>query len=418
MAFSLQTITFNHDLNSASTSALNVRRNKDFEIAIPEYNAASPVPAEFSAAAYAIAETSGQNVVIRATFQAGVLDVGPFEVKAIGGGVLGAIDPAPVVIAPGGTVSVDLQLSHRTFNAVGVHNITWQWLYREGGGAWQNLVSTTHRIYILLAVPGGAWSQAAASKSNPWTELLDESCATASGTRSDKDAVKALTKRVNGAYQLRYDIVSGAPRYATSGVAPSFNLTNWINYVIKGAAPAMPVFCGGGADQYPDFKIVNCYDCAAALALMSQSIGAVSAYYFHGPFGYLNYIVAIGRGKCNNPFFGCGGGADAALGPDDPRSGFGNHAYTKLGGTRNYDACMREWLAPGVAAILVLLWLLLLIITFGALNMTSLLDRAGGWLVDLDQNTYNARTIDTSTPWEASAAGGAPVVQTLSIITA
>ena len=37
MPFSLKTITFNHDLSAATTSALNIRKNKDFETALPEY---------------------------------------------------------------------------------------------------------------------------------------------------------------------------------------------------------------------------------------------------------------------------------------------------------------------------------------------------------------------------------------------
>lgn len=59
MALQLKTITFNHDPLSASTSALNIRRNKDFEVAVPEYDAAIPrTPAE-SCAAYAKLETTG-----------------------------------------------------------------------------------------------------------------------------------------------------------------------------------------------------------------------------------------------------------------------------------------------------------------------------------------------------------------------
>ena len=41
MSFSLKTIRFNHDLSGATTSALNIRRNKDFETALPEYDTAN-----------------------------------------------------------------------------------------------------------------------------------------------------------------------------------------------------------------------------------------------------------------------------------------------------------------------------------------------------------------------------------------
>ena len=42
MALALKTITFNHDPFSASNSALNIRRNKDFDVPVPEYDAAIP----------------------------------------------------------------------------------------------------------------------------------------------------------------------------------------------------------------------------------------------------------------------------------------------------------------------------------------------------------------------------------------
>jgi hypothetical protein len=212
---------------------------------------------------------------------------------------------------------------------------------------------------------------------------------------------------------LRYDIQTGAPRYGFAQTGSSFQLTNWINYVLNGNAPAMPIFCNGTAEQYKNFWIVNCYDCAASAALMAKLVGADSDYYFHQPFGFLNYVEAIGRGKCNNPFYGCQGGTPA-LGPDDQRTGFGNHAYQKLSGTKNYDACMREWLSPLAKFWLILLWLIILIFTLGMVNAQNLLLRAGGWLIDLTQAEYNARTVDTSQPFEAAAAsGGAQTLQTL-----
>jgi hypothetical protein len=102
------------------------------------------------------------------------------------------------------------------------------------------------------------------------------------------------------------------------------------------------------------------------------------------------------------------------VGPDDPRSTFANHAYQKLNGTKNYDACMREWLSPLAKWLLILLWLIILIITFGTVNAKNLRLRAGGWLIDLSQADYNTRTIDTSQEFEAAAAsGGTQQLETL-----
>ena len=151
---------------------------------------------------------------------------------------------------------------------------------------------------------------------------------------------------------------------------------------------------------------------------MGKSVGARLDYFFHGPFGYLQIVVPIGRGKCNNPFYGCWSN-DPVRGADDAtRTRFGNHAYTKLGGQNNYDACMKRWLSWIEELILTivyfLVWLILLILTLGLVNRFDLLERAHGWLVNLTQGEYNAATIDVSTPPEAAtAAGGAPVLSTL-----
>lgn len=415
MALALKTITFNHDLFSATTSAMNIRRNKDFEVLMPEYDAAVPrTPAE-SCAAYAKQETMAQQVFVRVELASTGGGNPHFEIRAQGGGLLGALDLQAVDFTGGATTkTVDFPLSHRDFSRIAQQDVTWQWQFRQQGNPnWQPLVNTSHRIYVLLKVPSAPWTQGIADKRNPWTELLDVCCPIAAGNQNAAEATESITKKVHQGYSLRYDIVSGAPRYGFVLTGNSFQLTNWINYVLNGNAPATPIFCNGSAEQYKDYWIVNCYDCAASSALMARVLGADSDYYFHQPFGYLNYVEPIGRGKCNNPFYGCLGN-NPAVGPDDQRTAFGNHAYQKLNASQNYDACMREWLSPLAKLILILIWLIIFIITLGTVNLKSLLNRAGGWLVDLTQTDYNSRTIDISQGFEANAAaGGTQTLQTL-----
>ena len=414
MALQLKTITFNHDPLSASNSALNIRRNKDFEVPIPEYDAAIPRTPVESCAAYAKLETTGQNVIIRARLQIPSPTNVTYEVKASGGDVLGHLDPVQVVFSGGITdQTVDAPLSHRNFKQVGRTDIVWFWRYRrKGTRKWHFLAKTSHRIYVVLAVPPAPWTQVFADKRNPWTDLLDECCVIAAGSEDAPSAAEKTTKDIHLNHSLRYDIVEGADRYGFAVTGDSFDLTNWIDYVLRGNAPANPVFCGGSPEQYKDFWIVNCYDCAASNALMSKVVGAGLDYYFHQPFGYLNYVLPIGRGKCNNPFYGCFGN-NPAVGPDDPRTSFGNHAYPKLNGNNNYDACMRVWVPAWLSLLLFLIWLIVLIITLGFVNLKGLLNASGGWLIDLTQPDYVSKTIDVSQPFEAAAAGGTPVLQTL-----
>jgi len=419
MPFSLKTITFNHDLTSATTSALNIRKNKDFETALPEYDSAIARTPQEQCAAYAIASTRNQAAFVRCTFELSPAGTSSFEVKATDGGVLGALDTRTVSFSSTTTATVDFPLAHRNFFAVGRHDVTWHWWMRaRGAKAWQRLVATSHRIYLILDIPTAPWTQTYGDKRNPWTDLLDHACSIADGQANEIDSAISLVKAIYSNYSLRYDIVSGAPRYGFGGTSGSFNLTNWIGYVLQGAPPASPTFCQGSGEAYNDNWIVNCYDAAASLALTGKVVGVRLDYYFHGPFGYLNFVRPIGRGKCNNPFYGCWSN-DPVRGADDTtRTGFGNHAYTKLAGQNNFDACMKRWLSWIEQLILTIIyfiiWLILLIISFGQVNRSDLLDRAQGWLVNMAQSDYNAATIDTSTPAEAAAAaGGSPVLCTL-----
>ena len=399
MALELSSIRFNHDPAGAATSALNIRRNKDFEVQFPEYDAS--LARQDSRAAYSIADTAHQSVVIRLEFTDNA--AASYDVRATGGGVLGQIDPFSVTLSAAGTVTVDVTLDKRSFAAVTREDVTWSWSFRNSGtSAWTPLVTTQHRIYLLLAAPGAPWTQTYADKRNPWTDLLDVVCNLASGAKSADAATAAVVKQVNQSYSLRYDIFWGAPSYGFHQTTGSFQLTEWIEYVLGGQPPATPLWCSGQPEEYRKRLIVNCYDCAAAVTIMSTVLGAPVVHQYHSPFGKLRYIAAIGRGKSNNPFPGCSGTPTEVSTCN--RTGFGNHAYARLAGL-NFDACMREWLSPITRFILILIWLIILIVTFGMVNRRDLLDRAGGWLIRLSQATYDSRTIDAA----CSPSTGSPI---------
>ena len=63
---------------------------------------------------------------------------------------------------------------------------------------------------------------------------------------------------------------------STSGhTLVTFNLTEWITYVLDGNLPSNVTFCPNNPEEvYNDYLIVNCYDCAAALSVMSKVVGA------------------------------------------------------------------------------------------------------------------------------------------------
>src|SRR5262245_32782725 len=114
MSLTLVSITFNHDQQSSARSALNLRLNKDFEVLLPEWPLPpGSLPAE-RPAAYAIEDTYRQDVIVKFAVSSTV--AGNFEMRATGGGVLGAIAPIPLNVAAGATVVVDARLSQRRFD--------------------------------------------------------------------------------------------------------------------------------------------------------------------------------------------------------------------------------------------------------------------------------------------------------------
>src|SRR5260370_27380479 len=166
MALQLSTITCNHDPAAPATSTLNNRKNKDFEVPIPEYDSSIPRTPPQSCAAYAKHETSGQTVVIRAHFQIPAAVNITYEVKASGGGMLGHLDAVQVVFSGGiADQVVDIPLPHRNFQKIQRADITWLSRYRKQGASNRHpLAPTPHPIYLILPLPPPPCTQVFADK--------------------------------------------------------------------------------------------------------------------------------------------------------------------------------------------------------------------------------------------------------------
>jgi hypothetical protein len=401
-------IKFNFDPAAHSADALNIRRDRTHEVAVPEWDESKFLPAQ-SRAAYALAPTRNRTVFIQCRFEiTPALPAQTGTVRARGGGILGAIAPFTVQFVNGVSNDtshtgdpeyVQIPLRRRRFNAITRSDIRWDWSYQcPKSRLWQEMEQPTrHRIYVVLDVPPAPWSQTTA-QIYPWTSALDYAIVDAStNSISDRNEAAALiVKRVNGE-PLQYDIWSGRPFYWSGGI---FDIDAWLGGFTEGS-------------------IVNCYDCAAAITTFSNVVGCQLTYQFHNSFGYLNPVFPIGRSLCNNPFYGSTPPPhDVPLvGVDDAgRTAFGNHAYGKQTGN-NYDACMRASLGCLAALGYFLLAVLVLIFTLGlaASLARRLLMKAAGWLIDMTQSEYNGIVVDTSTPAEATLNGGTPVTEPLSI---
>jgi hypothetical protein len=85
---------------------------------------------------------------------------------------------------------------------------------------------------------------------------------------------------------------------------------------------------------------INCYDMAALLQYVLKFNNYSDAKFaYMEPFGYLKATNLIGRGYCNNPFYGKGG--SAYIYPTNPmRKAFGRHAFVQFNTSKKIaDAC-------------------------------------------------------------------------------
>lgn len=265
MNISLAGLTFNHDLGSSRTSALNIRRNGREFARIPEWRANDP---DVFPAAYSISDTVGGRVEVKADL------AGPanarFDVRAIP-----ASPFALNVLGPSETVTVDFppdgfrrNVGFRLLNplfaqlGVGVHDIEWRWQARQSPAfPWLDFDTSRHRIYVLLHQPTQPWLQQPFSASNtqlPWAEVLDWACRWAAFTQSTDAASTAITQAVFrlGPSRIAYDCRGGSP---TNYSYPAFDCTAFLERL------------SGSYGRGPQ---VNCTDCATIVSTFSNAIGA------------------------------------------------------------------------------------------------------------------------------------------------
>jgi hypothetical protein len=313
MTVQLKAIKLNHDQGSATEDALNIRRNASAFVTVPEWQHGVSVTPEDSPACFAIEETNGHVLTIKARFSLTPAQAATAQVRAIDpkvhpagqlgffqklllnllapilrwiiGNVLGEVKPRTVTFGPDGDSGYQtFELTYVRLWSLGVGSwvTKWRWQYRATlMGPWQDIVITSHRIYAVLDVPTHPWQQAPYSASNihlPWAEVLDYACAWAEGGKTQEDAATAITKSV-------YDLGPAVIEYDCQGGGMT-------NYAYG------PFFCseflerlkgGVGYGQY-----VNCTDCATIVSTFANALGCDLWQSEMGSDFELNPILAIG----------------------------------------------------------------------------------------------------------------------------
>lgn len=124
----------------------------------------------------------------------------------------------------------------------------------------------------------------------------------------------------------RYDIDDGLPNFSQQQICSGFKFTLSMDKYL--AALNDPVHgC-------------NCYDVANIVLAFLHLVGIRDVQYaYMQPFGYLKKTPLIGRGPCNNPFYGDKNSPPVVPENDPGRTGFSNHAFCITADGKILDAC-------------------------------------------------------------------------------
>ena len=168
----------------------------------------------------------------------------------------------------------------------------------------------------------------------------------------EEESLEKITQYLHSQHGVRYEIYSGKPSFFKSYF---FSLMSYLKKKtkFKFMNTSSPDIYGRTIKEkvptssFENCNIVNCYDQAAAINVLSGALGIKTEFLFMDPFGYIKETKLVGIDKsfdfvppasesdnCNNPFF-----ADPKYSPlrivdgfvdinhnNLPRSGFGNHA--------------------------------------------------------------------------------------------
>jgi hypothetical protein len=307
----LDSISFNHDDGADHADAMNIRKNHDEDVPVPEWVKAQ----ETHPAAY----IKNKTITIKAVFSAGP-GVTSAKIRATQqNGDLGDVLQKTVLFSGGTSGEVSFQLSVNTPNDIRYFYQAWNWYCEDidgSGGAAVRLAYTKNKVYNVLAQPQSPWTTS--GQSEPWTDVLLMTTFWAHGQTTPEGAAGEITRHL---------FLDTGGRYGSSDSYnnESFDLTSFL-------------------DNIPNIGDVYCLDTARAVVTFSNVVGCDSFCEYSFPFGLLNCIKPIGRDWTNNPFYGQNGHHEDPIVPGDwgdaeGRSRFGAHAYGRIG-DNIFDACL------------------------------------------------------------------------------
>lgn len=273
MEVHLEAINFNHDHESVSTDAFNIRKNETTSIDLPEWRRGVSVNPEDSRAAYSICDTRDHLLTIKARFRCSDKAIKQLTIQAIEAAdscsthsVLGKVSKTLVTFVDGVSefTFFNLQDPKIWTLGIGVYDIAWSWQYFEdSSSSWVEFARSSHRIYTTLNLPQEPWNQQPFDSANThlvWTDVLDRACNWARGVSQEADEASAAIVRevfALGPTLLEYDSRNSAcPQYSDD---LQFDCTAFLLRL-------------SGKQSLGRF--VSCSDCAAIVSTFANAVGS------------------------------------------------------------------------------------------------------------------------------------------------
>ncbi len=238
--------------------------------------------------------------------------------------------------------NVKLDADYQGFVPLNNKAIDWR-VYQSGEDDPIILETTNLEIYFIpnkstAVAPYGIPIELMRSLAKYFSQASDEEVQVKYSTvrfNSAEDDTWTIQKCVDFAFKHnppRYDNIHGAPHFLKQPILPDNIKLYYLRWLDASSDPT---------------AIENCYDMASVaqylLYLMADYKKANLKWAYMKPFGYLKETNLIGRGQCNNPFYGNTprwSGSKVVGQTDNKRSGFKNHAFVKIVDTnRIVDAC-------------------------------------------------------------------------------
>ena len=323
--FTVEEIKFNHDGESCTSDAVNLRKNLR-----EEYNA---LQGEWWTGGTALKNdpvcyAGGVTPTVKVKFKVSPeLVSARLSARTIDAeSPLGGLGVQDVTFPLGASTWVEFAVDTRIPRVVLKADHRWEW--RVSGINGQNVAAfactTTgpHRVYTVLDAPKEPWEPNGFVQV-PWADALELACTVANGKSGKVQALAAVTSHLFQNMGFVYD-ADEAKSYYCQGLNTGEIMFSLDGYLKK---------------TTPD---VNCADQAYGLATLGNLMGIHSAVVMTQPIGYINTIDIVGIGPCNNP--GYLGAATtnhvAVCGVDDAsRSRLALHRYVIAEGVV-FDACI------------------------------------------------------------------------------